>query len=65
MDQQLERQVTMQDYLRILYRGRWIILISFLTVVGFVTYYTFTTNPIFRATAKVMIKDNGGVQQTF
>jgi len=64
MDQHLERQVTIHDYLRILYRGRWIILISFLTVVGFVTYYTFTTTPIFRATAKVMIKDTGGVQQT-
>ncbi len=64
MDQQLERQVTIQDYLRILYRGRWIILISFLTVVGFVTYYTLTATPIYRATAKVMIKDNGGVQQT-
>ena len=64
MDQHQERQVTIQDYLRILYRGRWIILISFLTVVGFVTYYTFTTTPIYRATAKVMIKDNGGVQQT-
>jgi capsular exopolysaccharide synthesis family protein len=64
MDQHHERQVTIQDYLRILFRGRWIILISFLTVVGFVTYYTFTTTPIYRATAKVMIKDNGGVQQT-
>lgn len=64
MDQHQERQVTIQDYLRILYRGKWIIIISFLTVVGFVTYYTLTTTPIYRATAKVMIKDNGGVQQT-
>jgi len=64
MNQQPERQVTIHDYLRILYRGRWIILISFLTVVGFVTYYTFTSTPIYRATAKVMIKENGGVQKT-
>jgi len=64
MDEQLERQVTIHDYVRILYRGRWIILISFLTVVGFVLYYTFTTTPIYRATVKVMIKENGGVQQT-
>ncbi|MDZ7330424.1 MAG: polysaccharide biosynthesis tyrosine autokinase [candidate division KSB1 bacterium] len=63
MDQQQDRQVTFQDYLRILYRGRWIILISFLTVVGFVTYYTFTMTPIYRSTVKVMIKDNSGVQQ--
>ncbi len=64
MNEQHERQVTVYDYLRILYRGRWIILISFLTVVGFVTYYTFTATPIYRASVKVMIKDNGGVQQT-
>jgi len=64
MDQQHERQVTIHDYVRILYRGRWIILISFFTVVGFVFYYTFTATPIYRATVKVMITDNGGVQQT-
>jgi capsular exopolysaccharide synthesis family protein len=64
MDQHQERQVTIRDYLRILYSGKWIILISFLTIVGFVTYYTFTMTPIYRATSKVMIIDNGGVQQT-
>ncbi|MDZ7317984.1 MAG: polysaccharide biosynthesis tyrosine autokinase [candidate division KSB1 bacterium] len=64
MNQQLERQVTVYDYLAILYRGRWIILISFLTVVGFVVYYTLTATPIYRATVKVMITENNGVQQT-
>lgn len=64
MNQQLERQVTIYDYVSILYRGRWIILISFLTVVGFVVYYTFTATPIYRATVKVMITENSGVQQT-
>lgn len=64
MNQQLEKQVTIYDYLTILFRGRWIIVISFLTVVGFVIYYTFTATPIYRSNVKVMIKDNGGVQQT-
>ncbi len=64
MDQQAERQVELKDYLRILYRGRWIILISFLTVVSFVTYYTLTETPIYKSTVKVMVKDNGGVQKT-
>lgn len=64
MNQQLERQVTVYDYLAILYRGRWVILISFLTVVGFVVYYTLTATPIYRATVKVMITENSGVQQT-
>lgn len=62
MEQQHERQATIYDYIRMFHKGRWIILISFLTVVGFVTYYTFTTAPIYRATAKVMIKENSGMQ---
>ena len=64
MNQQPERQVTIYDYLTILFRGRWIIVISFLTVFGFVAYYTFTATPIYRSNVKVMIKDNGGVQKT-
>ena len=64
MYQEGERQVNIQDYLRILYRGRWIIIISFITVITFVSYYTFTATPIYRSTVKVMVKDNGGVQKT-
>jgi len=58
MDQQHERQANVYDYIRMFYKGRWIILLSFFTVFGFVTYYTFTTAPTYQATAKVMIKEN-------
>ncbi|NOZ60612.1 MAG: polysaccharide biosynthesis tyrosine autokinase [Calditrichaeota bacterium] len=64
MDFSGERQLSIQDYIRIIYRGRWIILISFVTVLFFVSYYTFTATPIYRSTVKVMVKDNGGVQKT-
>ena len=64
MYQENERQSGMKDYIRVLYRGKWIIIISFLTVVTFVSYYTFTETPIYRSTVKVMVKDNGGVQKT-
>lgn len=64
MYQQQEQQTNIQDYIRILYRGRWIILISFITVVSFVTYYTLTKTPIYQSTVKVMVKENGGVQKT-
>ncbi len=64
ISQQNEKQISLYDYLRIFYRGRWIILISFVTIVAFVTYYTFTAIPVFQSTVKVMVKDNGGVQKT-
>jgi capsular exopolysaccharide synthesis family protein len=62
-NQQHEKQFDLYDYLRIFYRGRWIILISFVTVFTFVVYYTFNTIPIFRSTVKVMVKEGGGIQR--
>ena len=49
-----EEQVTLRDYLRILYRGRWIILLSFLTVVISVLYFTTRAIPIYQATATIL-----------
>ncbi len=64
MEDLREKQITLQDYLRILYRGRWIIVISFFTVLGFVIYYTYTATPIYTATAKVMFRENKAAEQT-
>ncbi len=65
MNEQQERESTFHEYLRILMGGRWIIIISFITVFGFVTYYTFTATPIYRATAKVMFKQNNAAREDF
>lgn len=64
MNDNLEKQFTLNDYLRIFHRGKWIILISFIIVFGFVCYYTFTATPIYQATAKVMFKENTAAEQT-
>jgi len=58
-----EKQITLAEYIRILYRGRWIILISFATVFCFVAYYTYNTTPIYNATAKVMFKENAAARK--
>lgn len=58
-----EQQVTLSDYMRVLYRGRWIILFSFLIVVAFTAYFTFTTQPVYEASALAMLKEEGRVQQ--
>jgi len=50
-----ESQVSIRDYIRVLYRGRWVILLSFLAVVGATAYFTFRATPIYEATATIMI----------
>ena len=49
-----EDQVTLQDYLHILYRGRWIIVLSFLAVVISTLYFTMRAIPIYEATATIL-----------
>ena len=59
MNNQLEEQqthtVTLTDYLRILYRGRWLILFSFIIVFTATVYYTFTTEPVYESTTSIFI----------
>ena len=62
--QQEEQQVNIQDYLRIVYRGRWIILASFLVVLLITAYITFTSKPVYESTAKIMIESQGSMERT-
>jgi len=59
-----ERQLTVHDYLRVLYRGRWVILVSFLSVLAATLYYTFTAEPEYEASAKLMVEQQSGVSQS-
>ncbi len=49
------QNVTLTDYIRILYRGRWIILFSFIFVFTATVYYTFTTDPVYEASTTLII----------
>jgi len=51
-----EGQVTLQDYLRVLYRGRWIIAISFLAVVASTVFFTLRMDPVYQVTTTIMIE---------
>jgi capsular exopolysaccharide synthesis family protein len=57
-----EQNVTLTDYLRILYRGRWLILISFLVVFTATVYYTFTSALVYEATTTIIIDENASMQ---
>ena len=50
-----ESRVSLRDYIRVLYRGRWVILFSFLGVVSATAYFTFKATPIYEAMATIMI----------
>jgi len=58
-----EEQISLQDYLRILYRGRWIIFFSFLAVVIATAYFTFTAKPVYEASAKIMVESQGTMER--
>ena len=62
MDDVREQPVSFHDYFKILYRGRWIILVSFLVVASITTYFTFTMQPVYEASGLVMLKEEGSVK---
>jgi len=59
-----EKEVSLQDYLRILYRGRWIIGISFVLVMIITTYVTFTTTPEYQSTTLLSLAGRPGQTST-
>ncbi len=64
-DQEMEAQVSFSDYLRILYRGRWIILIAFIVVFTATLIFTLTTSPTYEASASILIESTGLMERSF
>lgn len=60
-NQNQEQVITLNDYLRIIYRGRWIILFSFIIVFTATVYYTFTTQPVYEASTSLIIEENSAM----
>lgn len=63
-DEEFESQVTLEDYLRILYRGRWIIAVSFIVVLIATVYFTFTANPEYEASTTILVESNGSMERS-
>ncbi len=55
-----EKEVSLQDYFRILYRGRWIIAITFFVVMLLTVYITFTAAPQYQAQTLIMLSSRAG-----
>jgi tyrosine-protein kinase Etk/Wzc len=64
MTEQHESTVKLNEYFRIILRGRWIILLSFLIVLGTTTYFTYKMEPVYQASTTIMIEDKGRLEQS-
>ncbi len=64
MNEQHEGSVKLSEYLRIILRGRWIILLCFLIVLGSTTYFTYKMEPVYEASTTIMLEDKGRLEQS-
>jgi len=64
MYEEREGSVNFGEYLRIILRGRWIILISFLLVLATTTYFTYKMEPVYQAATTIIIEDKGRLEQS-
>lgn len=59
-----ERPVVLSEYLRVFYRGRWVIALAFLATVIAAVIFSFAVSPIYEAKTTLMIEKDGGVQRS-
>ena len=52
----LLQQVHFSDYLSVLKKRKWIIIFSFMIIVGLVALYSFLVTPLYQATAQILIE---------
>jgi tyrosine-protein kinase Etk/Wzc len=64
MIEQPESSIKVSEYLRIILRGRWIILLCFIVVLATTTYFTYKMEPVYQASATIMIEDKGRLEQS-
>jgi tyrosine-protein kinase Etk/Wzc len=59
-----ERSVALNDYLRVFYRGRWIIALAFFSTVIAALIFSFAISPVYEAKTTLMIEKDGGMQRS-
>jgi capsular exopolysaccharide synthesis family protein len=63
-EQTFGRKLKLSDYLRIAYRGRWIILACFVVVFSITLYLTFTSPSIYQAGATILVESKGTMERS-
>ncbi len=59
-----ERRVTWRDYMRVFYKGRFAILVTFVVVFFSAVILTFTKEPVYEAGVRLMLEGQDGVSQS-
>lgn len=58
------KNVSLTDYLRIIYRGRWVIIISFIVVFIVSVIYTYNMKPVYQSATTIIIDMKGSNQSS-
>ncbi|HQU70976.1 MAG: polysaccharide biosynthesis tyrosine autokinase [Calditrichaeota bacterium] len=58
-----QQEINIQDYLNVLYHGRWVMLASFILVLLATAVYTFTAKPVYQASSKILVEKQGSMEQ--
>ncbi|MCK4271693.1 hypothetical protein KAX22_03525, partial [bacterium] len=56
--------MALNDYLRVFYRGRWIIALAFFSTVIAALIFSFAISPVYEAKTTLMIEKDGGMQRS-
>ncbi|MFH1006224.1 MAG: polysaccharide biosynthesis tyrosine autokinase [Candidatus Latescibacterota bacterium] len=56
-----EKQISLEDYLEIVWRRKWLILLSFVSVLASTAYFTFTRPPSYEAGSILMVEAEEGM----
>ncbi len=56
-----EKQTGLNDYLRIISRRKWLIVLTFLCFTGSAVAFSFLTPPIYQAVTTIMVEKQGGM----
>ncbi len=57
-----EKQIGLDDYLRIIFRRKWLILSVFLCLTGSAVAFSFLMTPVYQACTTIMIEKEGGME---
>lgn len=58
-----QKQFNLNDYLRIFYRGQWIVVICVVVVIVYTVLYNISAPLVYEASSLIMLKKEGGVQK--
>ncbi|MBN2467642.1 MAG: polysaccharide biosynthesis tyrosine autokinase [Deltaproteobacteria bacterium] len=54
--QQFDEEIHLRDYLRVIFKRRWLVAAVFVILVTTVTIHTFLMDPVYRATSQIVIE---------